>query len=395
MHTVVRKENEMSSTVQSVPKVRRVRRYAIVSSCLAVVLSIAFAAPSAFGAGSSHRGLPAGFRGTSLSWVSPTQGWMLGVGPCASSSTCTTVVGTTDGGATWSTLGGMGAPLTLEEETGVTQIRFADALHGWAIWPAFWATKDGGATWKKQVPPGGGRQVLALAGNSDGVYAVVSPCRLNRLCNDPSTLWRTSVSGGQWTQVPVSLPVAVSPVLAVHGVVAYLAIPAGLDLAVDVLDVTLDGQNWISRPDPCHPENGETLNSIAPISDTKVALLCQGNIGFGKAAKFVLRSNDNGLTTKSAGVLPEYGITSQLAAAPDGTLVVATYSIGTWIYRNSVGQTWTTSVDLGDGGIGWNDVSFTTNLIGFVVHGPATCCGGFGPGELWETVDGGLTWGPA
>jgi hypothetical protein len=383
--------------VPSIPEARGVRRSAIaaaVSACLAVLLSVGFAGSPAFGAASTHRTIPAGFRAQSLSWVSPTQGWMLGVAPCASSSACTTVVGTTDGGATWNTLGALGAPLTLEDETGVTQIRFADALHGWAIWPAFWATKDGGVTWKKQVPPGGGRQVLALAGNSDGVYAVVSPCRLNRPCTDPLTLWRSTVSGGPWTQVPVTLPVAVTPVLAVYGVVAYLAVPAGLDLALDVLDVTLDGQNWISRPDPCHPENGETLTSIAPISDTKLALLCQGNIGFGKAAKFVLRSNDNGQTTQPAGTMPLYGIVSQLAAAPNGTLVAATFSIGSWIYRNGGGQTWTTPVDLGDGGIGWNDVSFTTNLIGFVIHGPATCCGGFGPGELWETQDGGLTWGP-
>ena len=51
-------------------------------------------------------------------------------------------------------------------------------------------------------------------------------------------------------------------------------------------------------------------------------------------------------------------------------------------------------MDLGDGGQGWNDVVFTTNQTGFVVHGPVSCCGGHGPGELWGTVDGGISWGP-
>jgi hypothetical protein len=143
------------------------------------------------------------------------------------------------------------------------------------------------------------------------------------------------------------------------------------------------------------PTQGEVLAGIAPVSDTKVALLCQANIGFGKAAKRVLRSNDNGQTTSPAGMLPLYGIISQLAAAPDGTLVVASYSIGSWIYRNAGGRTWTTSSDLGDGGQGWNDVTFTTNQQGFVIHGPAACCGGHGPGELWDSTDGGLTWSPS
>ena len=74
--------------------------------------------------------------------------------------------------------------------------------------------------------------------------------------------------------------------------------------------------------------------------------------------------------------------------------MVSSFSKGSWIYRNGGDRTWTTQEDLGDQGIGWNDVAFVTNDIGFVVHGPAFCCGGHGPGELWETQDGGLTWSP-
>jgi hypothetical protein len=143
------------------------------------------------------------------------------------------------------------------------------------------------------------------------------------------------------------------------------------------------------------PAQGETLTGIATISDTDVALLCQANIGFGQAVKRVRRSDDTGQTSVAAGTLPLLGIVSQLAAAPDGTLVVSSTSIGSWIYVNTGGLTWTTAVDLGDGGMGWNDVQFTTNQIGLVIHGPyALCCAG-GPGDLWKTVDGGLTWQPA
>jgi photosystem II stability/assembly factor-like uncharacterized protein len=360
-----------------------------VSTLFAVLMTVALVPLAASAANRSGSAIPTGFRAQSLSWASPKLGWMLGVGPCGQ-STCTTVIGTTDGGGTWNTVGTLNAPLTLEEEAGVTQVRFADALHGWAFWPALWATSDGGMTWNKQTPPGGGHVLRALAGNSDAVYAVVSPCRMNHPCNDPSTLWRTTAGGGTWTQVPVTLPVSSEAVLAVHGVAAYLVVPAN----PDVFDVTVDGQNWLSRPDPCDPGNGENLTGVVPVSDTKVALLCQGDIGFGKAAKLVLRSSDNGQTTRPAGVLPLYGIVSQLASTPNGTLVVSSFSIGSWIYRNAGGKTWTTSEDLGDGGIGWNDVAFTTNSIGFVIHGPASCCGGHGPGELWQTQDGGVTWAP-
>ena len=369
------------------------------SMLLAVLATVSGSGSAAFGAGSAGAArpstIPAGFHAQSMSWASPKHG----SGPCGR-TTCTTVVRTSDGGGTWKKLGTMEAPLTLEEATGVTEVRFADDLHGWAFEPALWATSDGGATWQRQRPPGSGHLVLALAGDADAVYAVVSPCRLNRFCRFPATLWRTTPGQGSWTRVSVTLPDLSgfnTVVLAVHGVVAYLAVPSflinrGASVA-DVLDVTVNGRQWSSRPDPCDPGNGETLTSIAPISDTKVTLLCQGNIGFGKAEKRVLRSNDTGQTTSSAGTMPLYGIVTQLAAAPNGTVVAASSSIGSWIYRNAGGQGWTTPVALGDGGMGWNDIVLTTNRVGFVIHGPwAFCCHG-GPGELGKTEDGGVTWG--
>jgi len=366
-------------------------RSSTVAAVTATVVAVVLAGGSASAARPPRK--PAAFHAQSVSWVSPEQGWMLGAARCGS-DTCTTVVGTSDSGRIWKRLATLDAPLTLEEETGVTQIRFADDLHGWAFEPALWATADGGATWREKAPPGHGHLVLGLAGNADAVYALVSPCKLNHLCTDPVGLWRTTPGLGSWTRVPLTLPAFSGfnlAVLAVHGPVAYLDIPTPGSYDSDVLDVTVDGQSWSSRPDPCNKTNGEYLSSVAPISDSKVALLCQSDIGFGKAAKRVFRSNDTGQTTTSAGTLPIYGIVNRLAATPNGTLVVSSFSIGSWIYRNAGGQTWTTSVDLGDGGMGWNDLVFTTDQVGYVIHGPAASP--WLPGELWKTEDGGVTWG--
>jgi photosystem II stability/assembly factor-like uncharacterized protein len=365
------------------------------SMCLAILVTLAGSPSAAFGVATRQSAILPGFHAQSLSFVSPKHGWMLGSAPCGQ-AVCTTVVGTNDGGLTWHERGTVDAPLTLDDVTGVTQIRFADALHGWAFDPAVYATADGGATWQKQRTSGG-RPLVALAGDAEAVYAVVSACHLGEPishCSHPTTLWRTTPTQGSWTPVSLTLPVTNQAMLAVHGLAAYLIVPVGSS-DPDVLDATVDGQQWTSRPDPCvKSHNNETLTGVAPISDTEVALLCVGRAGRSEADKRVLRSNDTGQTTSPAGTTPSPGITSQLVAAPNGTLAVASYSAASWIYRNAGGQNWTTPVTEADGGEGWNDIVFTTNQVGFVIHGPATCCGGHGPGDLWQTEDGGLTWQP-
>ena len=236
---------------------------------------------------------------------------------------------------------------------------------------------------------------MALAANAQVAYAVVSSCSYNQgleSCHHRETLWRTTPGSGAWKKVPLRLPIATQALVTVRGLTAYVAVAS--PGAADTLVATLDGRHWSSRPSPCSTTPDEYLSSVAPLSATGVALLCQGDIGFGYANKRVLRSSDTALTTSDAGTLNQYGIVSQLTASPNGTLLVSSYSIGSWIYRNGGGQAWTTSLDLGDGGIGWNDIAFTTNQIAFVIHGAAECCGNHGPGELGKSTDGGLTWQP-
>jgi photosystem II stability/assembly factor-like uncharacterized protein len=362
------------------------------SSKLAFSLASIFALLVATAPADAGRAASLKFHAQSMSWVSPQHGWLLGSADCGT-TTCTTTAGTTNGGTSWQRLGGLAAPITNEDQTGVTDVRFADDLHGWAFAPALWATSDGGTTWSPQ--PLGGGPVMALAADAQVAYVLVSGCAFGSdlsTCRHGATLWRSAPAGSAWTPVSLRLPVASEGTLAVFGSTAYVALATPGSTDGDTIEATTDGSHWSARPDPCDSANDEYLSSVAPSSATQVALLCQGDIGFGFAEKRVLRSSDTGLTTSDAGTLNQYGIISQLTASPNGTLLVSSYSIGSWIYRNAGGQNWTTPEDLGDGGIGWNDITFTTDQLAFVVHGPAGCCGGHGIGEIWKSTDGGVTW---
>lgn len=363
------------------------RRSRTLAAAIAALFAIGLAA------GSVDAGRTAGltFHAQSLSWVSGQHGFVLGAVPCGAAM-CTTTAGTTNGGTSWKTLGGLPAPITREDPAGVIELRFADDLHGWAFDSAFWATSDGGVTWQQQAMPGG-RPVVALAADAQVVYAVESACDFGQAvpdCRHGETLWRTTPGSGVWTQVNVRLPIWNEATIAVSGLTAYVVVGSP-DIGDTVL-ATTDGVHWSSRPTPCANASGEYLSSVAPSSASQVALLCQDNIGFGYAGKRVFRSSDAALTTFDGGTLNQYGIVSQLSASPSGTLLVSSFSIGSWIYRDGGGTTWTRSEDLGDGGIGWNDIAFTTNQVAFVVHGPAECCGNHGVGEIWKSTDGGLTW---
>jgi hypothetical protein len=363
------------------------------SRALAAVLLAAMATQFVTTSAFAGRGSGMKFHAQSETWISPQQGWLLGAADCPAGS-CTVTVGSTNGGTSWKTLGSIAAPLTNEDPAGLMEVRFADPLHGWAFQPALWSTSDGGRSWQQDATPNG-KPVIALAADGQVAYMALSGCDFEQGlpdCKRGVTLWRLVPGQTAWTQVSLRLPVSIQASLAVFGATAYLVIPTFDSTAADVLDVTTDGVHWASRADPCSKPDGEYLSSVAPWSGTNVAFLCQGDIGFGYAAKRVVRSSDAAQTTSDAGTEPLYGIVSQLAATPNGTLVTATYSIGSWIYRNAGGQTWTDVEDLGDGGIGWNDPQFTTSQVGFVVHGPSACCGGHGVGELWQTLDGGLTW---
>jgi photosystem II stability/assembly factor-like uncharacterized protein len=342
-------------------------------------------------------GVPKNFKAQSMSWLSAKHAWVLGTGKC-SPKPCSDVVVTTDGGATWNSVGSLPVPIEKAgsgKAVGVTEIRMATTTVGWAFNPVLAQTTDGGQTWVRVALPVPGKQVLSLDTNAHGAYLVMSSCKFGQgFCKKPLTFWHLSLAG-DWTQISLDLPVNVSADVETYGKAVYVVdntLFTGGDQ--DKLYASADGKTFESRPSPCDHTQDLALYQVVPTSATDVSELCIGDPGMSKAIKTVYRSTDTGKTTTSAGQAGIYGIQSALAVSPTGNLAMSSQSDGSFIYVNNTGgTTWTMPVGIGDGGLGWNDIVYTTGKVAWVVYAPA---GGFEPqGTLYVTRDAGNTWAPA
>ena len=103
-----------------------------------------------------HRGRPARPRGRGPHLGERYHGWALvGQGTCGQ-TTCADVLTTTDGGSVWHQIGSIAA--TLSDcvgcgTPGVSHIRFANDLDGYAFGPDLFVTTDGGVTWSQENGP--------------------------------------------------------------------------------------------------------------------------------------------------------------------------------------------------------------------------------------------------
>ena len=92
--------------------------------------------------------VPSGFEPASYTFVSADQGWVLGTAPCALPP-CTSLLRIRDGGRTWFGIPAPRTPLAIAVgfngplTSGVSTVRFADALRGWVFGPELWETQVG------------------------------------------------------------------------------------------------------------------------------------------------------------------------------------------------------------------------------------------------------------
>ncbi|MDQ2726664.1 MAG: hypothetical protein M3Y91_02085 [Actinomycetota bacterium] len=356
--------------------------------------------------------VPAGFKVQSATFVSVDQGWVLGTAACASPP-CTSMARTDDGGGRWV---GVPAPRdglsdsSATAQSGVSEVRFADVRNGFVFGPDLWSTHDGGATWNRVTVGSRVSQVIALEASAGEVDAVVTDCAAGSSpC--PGQLWHAPVGGDQFTQVPsVPLPegVAGPSALSLHGRTGYL-VAAGSNPtfnAPSTLWVTTDGTTWASHPAPCGASF--SLASVTAVDGQRASALCAGEGAAGSTAKALYATADAGATfTPEGSPAPRGGDGGALAAASAADLAIATSSGGAEIYRSTDhAATWTTALQLADGGLGFGDFGFTDATHGFAVHAPAAKVtqvsqngadvshAGPNLATLYRTADGGATWSP-
>jgi len=341
---------------------------------------------------------PASFVANSMSWLSASRGFVLGAAKCGS-KTCTEVIGTTNGGSSWTLLGKIAAsiPQLGLPGSGVIDVRFSTPKVGWAYGSKLFRTTNGGTSWTATPVPGGGNQVLSLAATSTGAYAIVSPCKFGQGLSGCATkslsLWRTKTLAGGWTKVPLTLPINVTADVAAYGSTVYVIDGSVFKLAAGSFYVSTDGGlQFKARTSPCDLSLAETLDQATPSSATDVALLCTGNPGISQSVKSVWESANAAKTDKQVGTFGlTNGIQSEVAYSPTGHLAVSSWSDGSFIFINNGKQaTWTESVASADGGAGWNDITFVAGSKAWVVGSPIDMHVAYG--WLLASSNAGLTW---
>jgi hypothetical protein len=262
-------------------------------------------------------------------------------------------------------------------------IRFATPELGFVFGRGLWVTGDGGEHWQAAAYPGG--VILSLEIIDHQVLAVTARPGPDGLTG--WTLSRRAPGGGPWIRITG---------LASNSGYGAVATQAGVAAVVDgsAVLVTSDGGLTVSkRPTPCRAAGSQfpVLTSAAVQAPHGLALLCTGQGYTSHTDKTVYVSGDLGATWQLAGHPASVGDGGMIAASAPGHLTIATTSAGSWLYYSADnGRTWRTVVSYPDGGLGWNDLGFTSTSDGVVIHGmPA---GSGLPGGLVLTGNGGLTW---
>jgi photosystem II stability/assembly factor-like uncharacterized protein len=339
------------------------------------------AAAAAGGTGGPPGGpVPSGFQPVSVTFVSSQQGWALGTAPC-SAPPCTSIVRTTDGGRTWVGIpaprDGV-APSAEEANSGVSVIRFATPLDGWAYGPDLWATHDGGATWHKVSLPGSTPldQVSDLEASAGTVQAAV-------LGQDGKVhVYSSPVGSDSWVAQAVDVQIGAGPVpvtqIVLNGSSGWLI---ENDRTVIGGARLVDGA-WQAWTPPCATVEGPAV--LAAWSPSDLIAVCDVGLwgGTSSPAERTFVSHDGGASfTELSGPAP-----SQVSLVAAGDPNFAVVAAGSSLYSSTDGgRTWTAAFA---GQPTWSDLGFTTDVQGVVINGMPEGKAA----KLLMTSDGGQSW---
>ena len=331
--------------------------------------------------------IPANFQPLSVTFVSADMGWVLGSAGCGA-DTCPVIVRTLDGGRTWTRIAAPDASLdypgNLQAGSGISELRFADPLDGWAFGPGLWATHDGGLTWKQLTIPGlPGGAVAALEASAGGVQVVAY---------DGNTTFRIAsspVSSEAWLLSALKVPVGAGPVPEVQLVLQGQAGWVLENNRVVTGGARLVNGTWQAWQPPCLDVLGPA--TLAAANAQVVTAVCDVGQWATPQGEHLYRSTNGGQTFAETGPkLPVEGI-SAVAAPTTSTIVVAATVPSTnaveVIASRDGGLTWTSVLIPGPVQVRY--LGFTTATQGVLITSD--------PGsrtQLFMTRDGGHTWTP-
>jgi photosystem II stability/assembly factor-like uncharacterized protein len=359
---------------------------------------------SALSAAGSGNPVPANFQPTSVTFVGPNIGAVIGQagtpGHC-STAYCTSLAGTSDYGTNWY---GVSAPLTgpPDGSTGVGQLRFLNTTYGWAFGPQLYATTDGGANWTRQSTHGMRVTDLETAGNR--AFALFAACTgrgaaYGAHCTAFS-LYTSLAGSGQWQPVPgpvsgLEPPQAgaggASASLVLIGSRGYLLAPSG-----ELLSGPLTGGAWsvASEQEQCLPgppgPGGQPTGALLAADSAELVLVCTSatDSTTGTQTKSVIESSDNGKTWSAGQAADVNGIATSVATQGSSLVVLAT---GAGLYLSTDGGgTWQLAqasparAAAGEGGYSY--VGMTSARDGVALPADADLH------EVFVTTNGGRTW---
>ncbi|HZB97193.1 MAG TPA: hypothetical protein VE219_01205 [Candidatus Sulfotelmatobacter sp.] len=316
-----------------------------------------------------------GFRPVSISAVSDSTFWVLGIKKC-SAGDCTALLRTSDGGASYQEL--PGPPFTVGHDAPdapdtVREIRFADTHNGWAFGPTLWSSHDGGSHWQRVEMAAA---VTELEAAGAWVFALVQPCRSPTDCNSTG-LMRSGTAADHWEVMPGAGGAGRSYHIAARPHVLWI-LAGGAGPASGLLVSRDGGRSFVHHVNPCATLPG----ALSSPSDNVVWVLCDA------LPDLLFASIDGGASFTQPRAAANLAFGLQLSAISASTAFVDS-TAGRLLVSSDGGQSFSDAIAPDDHLQRFRFLGFTDESHGFAIRDGGDPYRG---SELWRTVDGGQKW---
>jgi hypothetical protein len=306
--------------------------------------------------------------------VSLDEWWMLGTAQCLTGSgTCGAIVRTADGGSSF-----VGIPSPPVSASDVTQLRFANALDGYAFDPELWETINGGTSWGRVGTPGRVTELEAADGEAYALRCTTASCQSIELLRSP-------VGSLKWQGVSTPVTLGYGAQFALSGPNLYVL--SGKERPLVLLYSADKAASFSKRVNPCVATLGGNVTAAADGSPTLWAACPTGT----EAGAWL--SNNGGATWRVAEPT-EAGFPNSLGLAAASSSVALAWP------GHQVSMELPAALDrTPDGGKSYSAVlssSWHVSWAGFSdparAYALVTGSGSTSPTDLVESNDGGATW---